>query len=177
MLVNTSNENIQLDLCLPERQYQRIKMHRMGADVAITLPRGESKDILPLFGGSLEKTHSILKRSRELLSLSGRVAIYVCDDAGNQVDIDKLLVNTDIIMPKQVQDDISLVEAITTQNRIDDEKRGSAPKSYKKYKRDDLEKLAKKDLIDIAKSVDIVVDMYFSKEQMIETILGLQSHG
>jgi len=92
MLVNVSDGGLQVDLHHPDRSYQRVKMHRMGPDVAINLPRGESKDILPFFDGSLERAHASVKHSRDILQLlkPHQLAIYVCDDAGNRVDIDKL---------------------------------------------------------------------------------------
>ena len=65
----------------------------MAPIVALNLKKGTSTDILPHFGGSLEKAHAAIKYSRDVLRLlrPDRLNIYVCDDENNEIDVDELL--------------------------------------------------------------------------------------
>jgi hypothetical protein len=194
MLVNVSEGNLPVDLHRPDKPQQWIKMRRLGPDVAISLPRGESIDILPHFGGSLEKAHAAVMHSRDVMKLlnPNQLHIYVCDDTGKRIDIDKLFSVEGSEKPVEAakpapstpvsgdptQPNIELVEAIARQDQFEAKKRGEAnppPKSYVRYTYNDLKKLNSKDLITLAKRYfNMTLDPKSTKKAMIETILGAQ---
>ena len=202
MLVNVGSGSAQIDLHNPDKSYLRVKMHRLGADVALSIPRGESIDILPHFGGSLEKAHAAVKHSRDAMHLinPNMICVNVVDDAGNPIDVEKLLSVKGseapvVVAPKPVappvappaappaktedatKPDVELSEAIAAQDQFEAAKRGeaNAPKTYTKITREELDPLNKKDLIKLAlKKFDLKIDKNASKEEMIDTILGVQ---
>lgn len=92
MLVNVGPGSLQVDLHTPNPSYNKKNLHRPGPVVALSIPRGESVDILPHFGGSVEKAHESVKYSRDALRLlkPNLLHTYVCDDDGKPVDMEKL---------------------------------------------------------------------------------------
>ena len=92
-LVNVSGSTIQVDLYDPSVTQQVNRMRRTGPVAALRLNAGESVDILPHFGGSLEKAHASIKHSRQILGhlRPDRLTAFVCDDAGHEVNIERLL--------------------------------------------------------------------------------------
>jgi len=93
MLINVSNSNLQVDLYDPDVSHKNRGLHRIAPSVALSLKKGEGKDILPYFKGSLEKTHDAVLHSRDVLkSLKPSVlSIFVCDDAGKEINADRVL--------------------------------------------------------------------------------------
>ena len=197
MLVNVGSGSAQIDLHHPDKSYLRVKMHRLGADVALSIPRGESIDILPHFGGSLEKAHAAVKHSRDAMHLinPNLICVNVVDDAGNPIDVEKLLSvkgsEAPVVAPKPVappvappvrtedatKPDVELSEAIAAQDQFEAAKRGEAnvAKTYTKITREELDALSKKDIVKLAlKKLDLKIDKNASKEEMIDTILGVQ---
>ena len=102
MLVNTSRGNLQVDLFNPEHSYKSRNLHRMAPVVSLNLGKGKSVDLLPYFDGSLEKAHDCVKHSRDVLRMlrPDRLHIYVCDDAGERVDVEALLGNAPKVKEK-----------------------------------------------------------------------------
>lgn len=93
MLVNVGPGSVQIDLHHPKPSYNKKNLHRPGPVVAINLPRGQSKDILPFFGGSLEEAHKCVKYSKDTIrSLRpDLVHAYVCGDDMKPLDVNALL--------------------------------------------------------------------------------------
>ncbi|MGW8179797.1 MAG: hypothetical protein ACWGQW_13715, partial [bacterium] len=92
MLVNVGPGGLQVDLHSPNPSYNKKNLHRPGPVVALSIPRGQSVDILPHFGGSVEKAHESVKFSRDALRLikPNMLHTYVCDDDGKPIDMEKL---------------------------------------------------------------------------------------
>ena len=202
MFVNANEGALQVDIHHPDKSTQRKKLHRMGPEVALCLGRGESVDILPYFEGSLELAHAAVKFSSDVVKTirPDKLHIYVCDDSGEQIDVDKLLsdrasktpivskVPETILIPAGRQPDEYSVkpEADTTKpamevaavlaasDQFEAKKRGEAnePKTFKKYKREDLEHMNKKELMKIANKLGVMVDKNSTKEEMIDIIAG-----
>jgi len=93
LLMNQSQGNLQVDLFSPTTTYKNRNLHRMAPVVSLNLKKGTSTDLLPHFGGSLEKTHECVKHSRDVLRLlrPDRLIVLVCDDDSNEIDVDALL--------------------------------------------------------------------------------------
>jgi len=93
MLVNTGTGAVQVDLHNPNPAYNRKNLHRPGPVVAINIPRGEAKDILPYFNGNLEEAHKCVKHSKDTLKQirPGLIHAYVCDDNMKPIDVDAVL--------------------------------------------------------------------------------------
>jgi len=184
MLVNVSEGNLPIDLHHPDVSYQRAKMRRLGPDVAVSIPRGESIDILPHFKGSIERAHAAIKHSRDILKLlnPNQLHIYVCDDAGNRIDVDKLLSCEGSEKPVDVthkddttRPDIELAQTLASQDQFEANKRGEAntPKTYIRYKVEDLEKLTKNQIVKLAKKeMNLTIDTRLSKGDMIKIVIG-----
>lgn len=65
----------------------------MGPVAAFSLKKGAAVDILPHFGGSIEKAHAAVKHSKDTLRAlrPGVLHTHVCDDNGKPVDVEALL--------------------------------------------------------------------------------------
>ena len=178
MLVNVSEGNLPIDLHHPDVSYQRMKMRRLGPDVAISLPRGESIDILPHFKGSLERAHAAVKHSRDVMKLlnPNQLHIYVCDDAGTHIDIEKLLgyagseKPVDVVVKPDIKPEVDLAQTLASQPKVET----TEPKTYKKYKKEELEKLTRNQIVKLAKKdLSMDIDPNTSKSEMIELIAGI----
>lgn len=180
MLVNVSGGNLQVDLHNPNKTHTQRSLNRMGPDVALRIPRGESVDILPHFGGSLEKAHTIIKYSRDVLRLlsPSQLCIYLCDDAGNQLDPDKLLGSKDAKEPvTAVVPPSSDTVAKVLADRKAQEPKVNAPPTFKRYTKEELNLLNKKNVIKVAESLNLrLLNLStISKDEVIEIILGAQN--
>jgi len=178
MLVNVSEGNLPIDLHHPDVSYQRMKMRRLGPDVAVSIPRGESIDILPHFKGSLERAHAAIKHSRDVMKLlnPNQLHIYVCDDAGNRIDVEKLLgcagseKPVDVVAKVDIEPAIDVAQTLASQPKIET----TEPKTYKKYKKEELEKLNRNQIVKLAKKdLNMNIDPNTSKVEMIALITGI----
>jgi hypothetical protein len=200
MFVNANEGALQVDLHHPEKSTQRKKLHRMGPEVAVCLGRGESIDILPYFGGSLELAHAAVKFSSDVAKTirPDKLHIYVCDDSGAQIDVEKLLSDraskvpvappvpeTRLVPPGRQPDEhakpsditkpaMEVAEVLAANDQFEAKKRGEAnePKTFKKYKREDLEHMNKKELVKVASKLGIMVDKNSTKEELVDIIAG-----
>jgi len=93
MLVNVSGGGLQVDLHSPNQAHKSKTMNRPGPVCALSIKKGQAVDILPYFGGSVEKAHAAVKHSRDALRLirPDRLHVYVSDDNGKPVDINALM--------------------------------------------------------------------------------------
>jgi len=104
LLINMSQGNLQVDLHDPERATlkKNQKLHREAPVISLNIKKGANVDILPIFDGSLEKTHECVKYSRDVIRAlrPDRLNIFVCDDENKEIDIDALLGE-----PKEVEEE------------------------------------------------------------------------
>jgi hypothetical protein len=200
MFVNANEGALQIDLHHPDKSTQRKKLHRMGPEVALCLGRGESVDILPYFGGSLELAHASVKFSSDVVKTirPDKLQIYVCDDSGEQIDVEKLLSDkaskvpvapkvpeTRLVPPGRQPEEnakpaditkpaMEVAEVLAANDQFEAKKRGEAnePKTFKKYRREDLEHMNKKELVKVATKLGIMVDKNSTKEELVDIIAG-----
>jgi len=132
MLVNVAGSNLNVNLHNPEKPYYRVNMHRVGPEVSINLKRGESIDLLPFYEGSLEKAHAAVKHSSDVLKLirPTQLCVYVCDDEGKKIDVEKLLKPVEEAekkdLPDATREDIEVSAMLASQDQFEAEKAGEA---------------------------------------------------
>lgn len=107
-LINVNRSDILVEIYDPKPSYKNRNLNRIGPMLALTVKGGSVIDLLPYFNGSLEECHNAVRYSKEIMKClrPNMLRIYVCDNAGNKIDVDALL-NTPKIAdsePKKKED-------------------------------------------------------------------------
>ena len=129
MLVNVSTGNLQVDLRSPEIEYKNKNLNRPGKVASINIIKGDAVNILPYFDASVEKAHKSVKYSRDVLRLlkPTLLHIYVCDDEGQPIDIEKFFGKKESKKSEKediTKPDLELSEVLAAQDQFEAKKAG-----------------------------------------------------